>query len=237
MNAGGVDYAGVGHCVSTHRINGDAPVVGIADVQVGAVPSERHGGCESIGEVGALGEGAGGVGGIQGVADHEVGRSAVAGGNLIEHQNTVIAAVGDKQAVVRRQRETGKIHRRIAVSRIGGVVVDVGAVGHLAKYRSLYRGHGSVGGADGVGVISDRTDHVGLADDHVGSRTIGRRNRVPDEYAAIAQDGDEEVDAIGSDRDGVEQQAGGGGVGLLGEVGLDEGRHDVRSGHEVGGRG
>src|SRR5260370_39187746 len=122
MNAGGVDYAGVGHCVSTHRINGDAPVVGIADVQVGAVPSERHGGSQRIGGVGRLGDGAGGVGGIQGLADHEVGRSAVAGGNLIEHQNTFSAAVGDKQTAVRRQRETRKIHRRIAVSRVGGAV-------------------------------------------------------------------------------------------------------------------
>ena len=242
INARGIDHAGVGDCVFSHRIDGDAPVVRVADVEVGAIPGERHGRAQGIGCVGSLSDGAGGVGGIGGLADHQVRGDAAGGGNLVEHQNPVVAAIGDEEPVVHRQHEAGKTQRCIAVSRVGGVAVGVRAVGHLTENRSLYRGHGSVGGAGRIRVVGNRADQVRLADGHVGRDdgvgldAVGGGNGVPDEHAVVAEVGDEDVDAVGADGNRVEHQAGRDAVLLLREVGLDKGGEIGRAEHQIGGR-
>ena len=112
------------------------------------------------------------------------GCCGILSGDGVVHQHAVIAGVGDIQAGSVGQGETRKIQRRSADGRVGRIAVDIRAVG---------------GAQDGV-IVRDSGDHILLADLDVGRLTVRGRNGVPDQDAAEAQIGDEQMHSVAGHR-------------------------------------
>ncbi len=228
-HVGGVYHRLVGERDGHGGVDVDAPVIRIRHVKARPIPRQRGGRVHGIGCVACL------IDGAALLAENDIGGEGVLVRNLLVLQHAIVAAIGDKQPRAVGERKARKVQGVTAGTRIGRGIVGIRAVRYGAKHRSFHVGGSGRGRrSPAVSVIRHGTDHVRLADLHIGRYAVAGGYRIPDQHPVVTEVGNEHVRAIGSDRDRVQHVGGGGAGGLVRHGGCVIGGEVGKTHHDVG---